>query len=167
MSMKRGRGSRAKSRSSSTSRSFGSDPRSQFRSIERSRLMASVRQRGTTPELAVRRLARKLGVRFEENGRYLPGSPDLVILASKRAVFVHGCFWHRHSRCKAATTPKGNRAFWAEKFDLNVRRDRRKVRQLRLLGYRVLTVWECQVKPPADTTHTTLRLRRFFGLREK
>src|SRR5262249_46487377 len=109
-------------------------------------------------------LLRELGIRFQENRRHLPGSPDLVARVPKRAVFVHGCFWHRHRGCKAATTPKSNRRFWAEKFVLNVRRDRRNVRRLRLLGYRVLTLWECKVKKTANTTRTTRRLCRFFGV---
>src|SRR5439155_141111 len=78
-------------------------------SLERSYLMASVRQRGTAPEIVVRRLARAAGLNLRTNGKSLPGSPDLFSSKPLRAVFVHGCFWHRHPRCKAATTPKSHR----------------------------------------------------------
>lgn len=131
-------------------------------SLERSRLMASVRQRGTAPELVVRRLARAAGVMVQANGTALPGSPDLFSLTPPRAVFVHGCFWHRHPGCKAATTPRSHRHFWTEKFVANLRRDRRKLRQLRALGFRVMTVWECQVRRTKNLDRVINRLVRFF-----
>jgi DNA mismatch endonuclease, patch repair protein len=131
-------------------------------SIARSRLMASVRQKGTTPELVVRRLARDLGIHFRTNGKLLPGSPDLFMTKSKRAVFVHGCFWHRHVSCPAATTPKSHREFWLAKFESNLQRDRRKLRQLRSLGFRVLTVWECQLKSSKNIDRVAKRLANFF-----
>src|SRR5690349_1434465 len=91
----------------------------------RARLMSRIRQKGTEPELVVRRLARAAGLRVRLNGPALPGSPDLFSFRPARAVFVHGCFWHRHRACKAATTPKTHCDFWTEKFVANVRRDRR------------------------------------------
>src|SRR5687767_12218395 len=108
--------------------------------------MGRVCQAGTCPELAVRRVLRRLRIRVRTNGGGLPGSPDLYDAQRKLAVFVHGCFWHRHRGCPACTTPKDNAGFWAQKFDDNVARDRRKAAELRRLGFRVLTVWECQVK---------------------
>jgi len=114
----------------------------------RSKLMARVRQRGTAPELAVRRLLKLVRIPFSADGRGLPGTPDVVNRDEKWAIFVHGCFWHGHRGCARATTPKANRAFWLKKFDQNRRRDRRNVAQLRKLGYRVLVVWECQLKEP-------------------
>jgi len=132
---------------------------------ERSRLMSRVRQRGTRPELAVRAILHRQGRRFSTNGTGLPGSPDIYSTETKRALFIHGCFWHRHPRCRAATTPTRNRAFWVAKFVVNVARDKRNVRQLRRLGYRVMTVWECQVKSPAKLARLERRLDQFFGVR--
>lgn len=125
--------------------------------------MARVRQHGTAPEIVVRRLAKAAGLRLRINGKSLPGSPDLFSSKPLRAVFVHGCFWHRHPRCKAATTPKSHRDFWGEKFLANVTRDRRKVRQLRALGFRVMTIWECEVRGKKDFGRLTRRLTRFFA----
>jgi DNA mismatch endonuclease (patch repair protein) len=134
-------------------------------SAARSALMASVRQKGTTPELAVRRLARQLRIHVRTNGKHLPGSPDLFLVQPKRAVFVHGCFWHRHINCKATTTPKSHREFWLDKFRANIERDRRKIRRLRSLGFRVMTVWECQVKSPTKIDRVLQRLARFFTVK--
>lgn len=131
-------------------------------SKDRSRLMASVRQHGTAPELVVRKVAREAGLVVRTNGRSLPGSPDLFCANPPRAVFVHGCFWHRHPGCRAATTPKTHRDFWIAKFIANVDRDRRKVRQLRVLGFRVMTIWECEVRRSSNSTRLTRRLLRFF-----
>jgi len=122
--------------------------------------MGRVRQRDTLPELAVRRAVRELGIRFRVQNRDLPGSPDLANRRRRFAVLVHGCFWHRHRGCCAATTPKRNRAFWEQKFAANQARDRRVVRQLRLLGFRVMVIWECETK---DERALSRRVRAFFG----
>ena len=132
---------------------------------QRSKLMARVRQRGTAPELAVRLILDRLGHDYATNGRELPGSPDLYDSHTKRALFVHGCYWHRHRGCRATTTPASNRDFWVQKFEQNVARDRRKVRTLRRMGYRVLTVWECQLKSPEKLARLERRLDAFFGRR--
>jgi DNA mismatch endonuclease (patch repair protein) len=128
----------------------------------RSRLMGRVRQAGTGPELAVRQILRRQGHRFKTNGRMLPGSPDIYDSVTKRAVFVHGCYWHRHPRCRGATTPGSNRAFWQYKFANNIARDRRNVRALRARHYSVMIVWECQTKSPAKRARLKVRLERFF-----
>jgi DNA mismatch endonuclease, patch repair protein len=130
----------------------------------RSALMARVRQSGTTPELAVREVLRKLGVRARANAVRLPGSPDLYDPTRKLAVFVHGCFWHRHSGCEACTTPTNNADYWTQKFKENIARDRRKSSQLRRLGYRVITIWECQVKSATKAAQLERKLGRFFGV---
>ena len=119
----------------------------------RSELMRRVRQRGTKAEEEVAVALRELGVRFRRNVKTLPGSPDFANQFQRWAIFVHGCFWHRHAKCRRATTPSRNREFWLDKFDTNKRRDRKKARLLRSMGFRVLTVWECQ------TCHD-VRLRR-------
>jgi DNA mismatch endonuclease (patch repair protein) len=110
--------------------------------------MADIRQAGTEPELAVRRVLTRMGLRYRVKNRDLPGSPDLANRSRRWAVFVHGCYWHRHRGCKRTTTPTRNRAFWQEKFAANVHRDRKVLRELRALGYSVLVVWECEAKAP-------------------
>jgi DNA mismatch endonuclease (patch repair protein) len=89
-----------------------------------------------------------LGYRFRLHRRNLPGSPDLVLPRLRTAIFVHGCFWHRHSGCRFATMPSTRRRFWKEKFDRNVQRDRRSAAALRRLGWSVITVWECELRHP-------------------
>ena len=111
---------------------------------ETSARMGRIRQKGTKPELIVRQLIYELGHRYRVENRDLPGSPDLANRSRGWAVFVHGCYWHRHPRCVRATTPRRNRAFWEVKFQANVERDRRAVRELRRMGYRTVVVWECQ-----------------------
>jgi DNA mismatch endonuclease (patch repair protein) len=107
--------------------------------------MGTVRRVGTAAELAVRSAMRRAGIRFSVANKALPGSPDLANRRRRIAVFVHGCFWHRHAGCTRTTTPKRNRPFWLTKFADNIRRDRRAARALRRLGYRVRVVWECQI----------------------
>jgi len=126
-----------------------------------SRRMADVRQRDTTPELAVRRALTMLGLRYRVRNRDLPGSPDIANRTRKWAVFVHGCFWHRHPGCVRSTTPKRNRAFWKKKFEANVERDARAVAALRERGFRVVTVWECETE--VDPARLVRLLRHCFG----
>jgi DNA mismatch endonuclease Vsr len=112
-------------------------------------MMARVRQKGTAAEEAVGRALRGLGVAYRKNVRALPGSPDFANRRRRWAVFVQGCFWHRHTGCRRATTPKANRDFWLEKFTRNRARDAAAVRALRRMGIRVVLVWECQVEAAA------------------
>lgn len=107
--------------------------------------MGLVRQRGTRPELLVRSALSALGHRFRLNNRDLPGSPDIANRCRRWAVFVHGCFWHRHG-CKATTTPGRNREFWEAKFQRNAARDRRSLEALQARGYTVVVIWECETK---------------------
>lgn len=124
----------------------------------RSEMMSRIRSKATGPEKAVVRIVRSLGLRHETNTKSLPGSPDVVIRGHRLAIFVHGCFWHRHPACRLAYSPKSQTTFWREKFDANVRRDRRSSRQLRALGWRVMTVWECRLKQPDAIRARILRL---------
>ena len=110
--------------------------------------MSRIRGRDTQPELAVRSALHRAGYRFRLHRKDLPGRPDIVLPKHRTVVFVHGCFWHRHKGCRFAYTPKSRVAFWQKKFDDNVERDRRNVRALRALGWRVVTVWECQAGSP-------------------
>lgn len=113
----------------------------------RSWLMAQIRSSNTKPELAVRSLLHRLGYRFRLHHRDLPGTPDIVLKRWMTVIFVHGCFWHGH-RCKRERMPKSRLDYWQPKIEANRLRDRRKRRALRALGWRVIEVWECELKHP-------------------
>ena len=115
----------------------------------RSKIMKSVSQKDTKPEMIVRRVLTKLGHRYRVRNADLPGSPDIANRARQWAVFVHGCYWHRHG-CKATTTPKRNREFWEAKFRRNVDRDAARIAALREGGFRVVVVWECETTRDLD-----------------
>lgn len=121
---------------------------------DRSRRMGDIRQRATKPELAVREALAQLGIRYRVNARTLPGRPDIANVRQRFAIFVHGCFWHRHPGCSRATSPARNAAFWQVKFDANVERDRQAREALQARGFRVLTVWECQTTDAPLLRHT-------------
>lgn len=126
----------------------------------RSRVMSRIKGKNTQPEMVVRRLIHALGYRFRLHRRDLPGSPDVVLPGRKKAIFVHGCFWHRHAGCKYAYVPKSNVDFWMKKFDANVRRDNSTVAALESLNWDVLIVWECQTR---DHQHLSCVLQRFLS----
>lgn len=111
-----------------------------------SRRMRAVKRENTSPELTVRRLLHALGLRFRLHKRSLPGSPDIVLRKHKAVIFVHGCFWHRHPGCRYASTPKTRQEYWMPKFVANIERDARKASELEALGWKVLTVWECETR---------------------
>lgn len=113
---------------------------------KRSWNMSRIRGTDTKPEVLVRSILHCAGYRFRKNVNALPGKPDIVLPKYKTVIFVHGCFWHRHKGCKDATTPKSNKAFWKKKFDRNVANDRKHTRELRKLGWKVVTIWSCQLK---------------------
>jgi len=115
---------------------------------QRSRLMKRVRRFGTEPEVTVRKILAGLGARYRINVVGLPGTPDLANKRMKKAIFVHGCFWHAHSHCKRHCVPKVSRAFWEAKFAANVERDARKVKHLEDLGFAVTVVWQCELDEP-------------------
>jgi DNA mismatch endonuclease (patch repair protein) len=114
----------------------------------RSRMMSGIRGANTKPERLVRSILHRMGYRFTLNNHQLPGRPDIVLPRHHTAVFVHGCFWHRHAGCPKAATPATRPEFWQAKFATNVARDRRVSAKLRREGWRVLTVWECQLAAP-------------------
>ncbi len=121
--------------------------------------MASIRGKDTGPERAVRSLVHGMGYRYRLHVRDLPGRPDLVFPSLAKVIFVHGCFWHRH-RCRAGqVTCATNVEFWRKKFEGNVRRDRTHVRELRILGWETLIVWECWLRDPDNVC---ARLRSFL-----
>lgn len=131
-----------------------------FSKRKRSEVMRRVRGSGTSVELRVRALAKASGVRLAFNARSLPGAPDIVARQARVAVFVHGCFWHQHTCSRGARQPASNAEYWTRKLERNVKRDRRVTRELRQLGWSVVTVWECQLSAPERLGR---RLARFLG----
>jgi DNA mismatch endonuclease (patch repair protein) len=122
----------------------------------RSRMMAGIRGKDTLPEITVRKFLHSKGFRYRLHVKILPGKPDLVFPKYHLALFIHGCFWHRHKGCRYATTPASNPEFWQKKFDDNVRRDKEVLRQLKRAGWRVLVIWECEIN---ETKLTALQHR--------
>jgi DNA mismatch endonuclease (patch repair protein) len=110
--------------------------------------MSQIKGRDTMPEIAVRSMLHRMGYRFRANVKSLPGRPDIVLRRYETVVMVHGCFWHRHKSCRFAYQPKSRRAFWGAKFRANVERDVLVKRELAKLGWRVVTVWECELRKP-------------------
>lgn len=109
--------------------------------------MSAVRGKNTKPEVAVRRYLFARGLRFRIHVKRLPGCPDIVLRRYNAAIFVNGCFWHGHQGCRASRLPETNADFWRQKINMNIARDYRTTVELRLLGWRVFTVWECELKP--------------------
>lgn len=133
-------------------------------SAARSERMSRIRGKDTKPELVVRKLLHAAGYRYRLHVNSMFGRPDIVLPRYKAVIFVHGCFWHRHSGCSVATMPKSNRPFWLAKFARNVERDRQNRTKLRKLGWRVFVVWECEVSSVSRSLkaiqHLDRRLRR-------
>lgn len=131
---------------------------------QRSERMGRIRGRDTTPEMAVRRLVSSLGYRYRLHVRRLPGRPDLAFAGRRKVIFVHGCFWHRHGarRCRLARLPKSRLGFWLPKLGSNSERDRRNLAALRREGWRVLVVWECQLR---SLDILSRRIQRFLEAR--
>ncbi|MEJ6021358.1 very short patch repair endonuclease [Ramlibacter sp. PS4R-6] len=127
---------------------------------ERSERMRRIRNRDTRPERTLRSALHAKGLRFRLHRNDLPGRPDIVLPRFCTVIFVHGCFWHRHQGCSICTTPKSNTQFWQGKFDRNIVRDRRNVRQLRKLGWAVFTVWECELSSPLKVERIAERVAR-------
>ena len=131
-----------------------------FTPAKRSEVMSRVRGRDTGPEMAVRRLVYALGYRYRLHVRSLPGRPDLVFPSRWRIIFVHGCFWHRHGCRRGQSIPESNQRFWQRKLNANRNRDSRQRRQLRRQGWRVLVIWECQVR---NSAFVRRRISAFLG----
>lgn len=121
--------------------------------------MRAVKGKNTRPEQAVRSLLHSLGYRFRLHRRTLPGSPDIVLPGRKAVIFVHGCFWHGHDCKRGARTPKANADYWVGKIGRNMARDARARAELEAQGWRVLVVWECEIKNPDDLA---AKLRAFL-----
>jgi DNA mismatch endonuclease (patch repair protein) len=112
---------------------------------KRSEVMSKIPTKGTRPEIAFRKALFAYGFRYKVNDKKLPGKPDVVLPKHNTAIFVHGCFWHGHNNCKNARIPKSNVEFWENKIVYNRERDKRNIAKLEQQGWRVLTVWECEV----------------------
>ena len=108
--------------------------------------MRAVAQKNTKPELRVRRRLHALGYRFRLHRRDLPGTPDIVLPRHKVVILVHGCFWHQHPGCRRAARPHTRQSYWLPKLDRNVARDAKAVASLKALGWRVLVLWECELR---------------------
>ncbi|HYL74966.1 MAG TPA: DNA mismatch endonuclease Vsr [Bryobacteraceae bacterium] len=130
-----------------------------FSPDRRSEIMRRVRSKDTKPEMIVRRLTHRLGFRFRLHSKHLPGNPDLVFARRRKVIFVNGCFWHRHN-CSGGDLPASNQLYWKAKQARNSRRDKRNEAALKTLGWRVLIVWECEIK---DREKLGRRLTRFLG----
>lgn len=120
--------------------------------MTRSEVMSRVKGRDTQPEMRLRRALHAAGVRYRLHAQELPGRPDIVFRGLKLAIFVHGCFWHRHPGCEHARTPKSRVDFWEQKLGGNVERDARQSTQLRAAGWTVMTLWECETRDDAALT---------------
>jgi DNA mismatch endonuclease, patch repair protein len=129
---------------------------------QRSANMRAVRSRSTRPEILVRQIAHRLGYRFRLHYPALPGKPDIVFPGRQKAIFVHGCFWHQHEGCRRATVPKSNCDFWGPKLARNQVRDAEQLVSVRKKGWRVLVVWECEIK---NQRRLAIKIKRFLGTR--
>jgi DNA mismatch endonuclease (patch repair protein) len=125
----------------------------------RSEMMSRVRSKDTLPEMIVRRMLHKAGYRYRLHVPELPGKPDLVFVGRRKIILVHGCFWHMHEGCRRGRIPGSRIEFWTAKLNANRERDTRNLVELKRMGWKVLTVWECEL----DDAKLFTRLRRFLG----
>lgn len=125
--------------------------------------MSRIRGKDTAPEMVVRRALHAMGYCFRLHGQRLPGRPDVVLPKHRTVVFVHGCFWHRHRKCKNCTTPTNRRAWWLRKLEGNAARDGVNRRALKKLGWRVVVVWECESEKADLAGRLRRRLERAIG----
>lgn len=130
---------------------------------QRSANMRSIRSKGMKPEMVVRRLVHGMGFRYRLHRHDLPGRPDMIFQSRRKVIFVHGCFWHQHTdpKCKLAHRPRSNVEYWESKLNRNQKRDHENYRNLSLAGWRVLTLWECEVKQ-ISRSELAVRLRKFL-----
>jgi len=128
--------------------------------LTRSQIMAKVRSKDTKPEMVVRRLIYSLGYRYRLHRKDLPGKPDLVFYQRKKVIFIHGCFWHEHNCRAGLKKPKSNQDYWIPKLRRNVQRDKENRDLLVKLGWKVLIIWECELKNKESLTET---IKSFFN----
>lgn len=133
----------------------------------RSQIMRSVRSTGTSAENKCESLLRSLKISFQRDAVDLPGRPDFVMITSRLAVFVHGCFWHAHHGCKRSTLPRTNVRYWNEKIDKNRRRDRRVREALRKSGWRTAVIWECKLRDEDSVAGRLMKLTTIHSVEGK
>lgn len=114
----------------------------------RSENMRQIKSKNTKPEMVLRFMLHRAGYRYRLHSSVLPGKPDLIFPSRKAVIFVHGCFWHQHRNCQDGHVPESRSNYWIPKLSRNVERDTQVLRELRTLGWRVLVVWECELKSP-------------------
>ncbi|HMM37281.1 MAG TPA: very short patch repair endonuclease [Desulfovibrio sp.] len=129
---------------------------------ERSERMSQIRGKDSSSEMRLRRLIHSMGFRYRLHVKTLPGTPDLVFSAKRAVIFMHGCFWHRHQNCRLSRMPKSRVHYWHEKFEANRRRDNANISRLNELGWRVLVIWECQIKAK-NLNEVSNLVKRFLG----
>jgi DNA mismatch endonuclease (patch repair protein) len=129
-----------------------------FSKEKRSQIMSAVKNKNTKPEILVRKHLFRAGFRYSIHKRELPGSPDILLPKYKSVIFVHGCFWHGHSNCKKAINANSNKNFWNQKILENRNRDQRVKRKLNSAGWRVITLWECDLRNQKSITRTINKL---------
>lgn len=122
--------------------------------------MSRIHSKNTKPELMVRKWLWSNDFRYKLHANDLPGKPDIIFRMKKSAIFIHGCFWHRHT-CRFATIPASNKVFWTEKFLKNIQRDKQNIQLLEQSGWKILTLWECEIK--AWSSDIELKIRSFLA----
>lgn len=122
--------------------------------------MSRIKSANTKPEIIVRSLLHRLGFRFRKNVKTLAGKPDIVLKKYNAVIFVHGCFWHQHKGCRRSNIPKSNQDYWIPKLEGNVRRDKQHTKELKKQGWRILKIWECEIKDIARLEKKLLRFLR-------
>ncbi|KIE18495.1 hypothetical protein DS62_10145 [Smithella sp. SC_K08D17] len=113
---------------------------------KRSEIMSHISNKETSAEIVVRSFLFSQGFRFRKNVNDLPGRPDIILPKYKTAIFVNGCFWHGHKKCKSSTLPNTRKEFWTNKINANIERDKRAVRELKFAGWKVIIIWQCEIK---------------------
>jgi len=134
-----------------------------FSKTKRSDIMSKILGKETKPEILVRKFLFSNGFRYRKNLKKLPGTPDIVLLKYKTAIFVNGCFWHGHKNCKKAALPATNISFWKDKINGNIKRDKAKKLLLKKMGYKVITIWQCQL----NSNNRKKTLNRLIKMIEK
>jgi DNA mismatch endonuclease Vsr len=127
----------------------------------RRKLMRKIRDRDTGPERRVRSMLHQAGYRFRKHAAELPGKPDVVFKARRKAIFVHGCFWHHHSECRAGSLPRTRTDYWQQKLERTVTRDKRNISALESQGWQVLVIWECDLRDRPEKVKS--KLHTFLG----
>ena len=130
-----------------------------FDKNKRSWIMSRIKNKDTTPEIAVRSIVHRMGYRFRKNNPKLPGKPDIVLKKHKKIIFIHGCFWHGHKDCKRSSRPTTNVDFWNNKINANIMRDQKNQNILQEQGWSVLVIWQCELR---DTDILIEKIKRFL-----